>query len=231
MPQRYFLNDQQGLSDQDQHHIRHVMRMKSDDQVIICYQGVCHEATLKLTSDQITWTKKQQLPMIDTLHVTVIQGLPKGSKSDFIAKSASLFGASHLVFVPMQRSIAKLENTAHKLKRLETIAKEASELAHRHNNLAISFETSLKSIDFNSFDAVFLADEQEKTMTLKQAIEPLDKGLNIAFIIGPEGGISHEERHLLQQQNIKAISLGELILPTEYAHLYILSYLSAHYLQ
>jgi 16S rRNA (uracil1498-N3)-methyltransferase len=231
MPQRYFLTDQETLSKQDEHHIRHVMRMKTNDQVIVCYQGICHEATLDISKDMVTYTKGKQLDKQESLKITMIQGLPKGSKTDFIAKSASLFGASHLIFVPMQRSIAKLENTPHKLKRLESISKEASELANRQENMQISFQASLRSIDFSTFDSVFLADENEKTLRLNQAVKSFGKGHNMCFIIGPEGGISEEERQWLQQQNIQSISLGNLIFPTEYAHLYILSYLSAHYLQ
>ena len=230
MPQRYFLETEHTFFKQDLHHIRHVMRMKTDDLIIVCFQGQCYEAKLVVTPDQIQFTKTRPLPNQNQLDVTIIQGQPKGSKIDFIVKSASLFGAKKVIFTHMQRSIGKLENTDHKLKRLSVIAKEASELSHRQLHLEINFEKRLETIDFKAFDIILLADELESNLQLKHALKDFKKDMKIAFIIGPEGGISPQERQMLNALGAISISLGERILPTEYAHLYILSYLSANYL-
>ena len=42
---------------------------------------------------------------------------------------------------------------------------------------------------------------------------------NIAIVIGPEGGISEKEIELLDEKNVKFVSLGKRILRTETAGL------------
>ena len=131
-----------------------------------------------------------------------------------------------IILTPMQRSIAKLENTDNKLKRLSLIAKEAAELAHRFEVPEIKFEKSMSAIDFEVFDLILLADENNKTKTLDQVVPKTINDLKIALIIGPEGGITDAEREMLKNRNAVSISLGNNIIPTEAASLYALSYLS-----
>jgi len=110
---------------------------------------------------------------------------------------------------------------------LQTVSfKEASELAHRFDVPKISFESSLKKIDWTSFDVILLADENEKTMTLPEVLPSVLNTMNIALIIGPEGGIADQERDYLESVGARFVSLGKHILPTELAALYALTYLS-----
>src|SRR5690606_16440842 len=154
------------------------------------------------------------------------QGLPKHPKGEAVCKYATLFGASEIRFVPMVRSISKPDNEANKLKRMELIAKEAAELAHRFDIPKISFETSLKTIDWKSFTHILIADENEKTLTLPNALPSLKTDDHIAIVIGPEGGISDQERTYFESLPAKMVSLGKRILPTELASLYALTYIS-----
>ena len=227
MPQRYFVLENNGsIEGQDAHHIRHVMRMTLGDSIIVCHQGKCFDAVISGIGTQVHYTIKRELLAPTSNHVTLVQGLPKHPKPEFVAKYATIFGVSHLVFVPMNRSIARLENTANKQKRLDAIMKEAAELSHRFDVPSIQFLESIKSLDMNPFQVILLADEAQKDNRLESFYNP-SLHQRIMIIIGPEGGIDPEERKWFIEQGAHPITLGHAILPTEAASLYLLSRLLA----
>jgi 16S rRNA (uracil1498-N3)-methyltransferase len=230
MAQRYFLtkNDfiDKTITTDDKHHIIKVMRMKTSDLIEVCYLKACYLSKVEIYDQKVHFETIRQLEQRRSVDVSLIQGLPKGNKIDIISKYATIFGVSKILFVQMDRSIAKEKNSDNKKRRLHLIAKEAAELAHRFDIPTIEFFKSLKEIDFKAFDLILLADENEKTKMLKDVIKTTDLDLKIALIIGPEGGISDIERVYFNQKNAHIISLGDNILPTEIAAIYALSFIS-----
>lgn len=230
MAQRYFLTkndfDNKIITSDDKHHITRVMRMKTNDQIEVCYLKKCYLSKLTISDQDIRFEIIKNLEKRRSVDVTLIQGLPKGSKLDTICKYATIFGVSKLLFVQMDRSIAKEKNSDNKKRRLHLISKEAAELAHRFDVPNIEFFKSIKEIDFSAFEIILLADENEKTKMLKDVVKTEDLDKKIALIIGPEGGITDGERAFFGQKNAHIISLGDNILPTEIAAIYALSYLS-----
>jgi 16S rRNA (uracil1498-N3)-methyltransferase len=227
MSQRYFLNEKSNfITGQDAHHIKKVMRMTTGEEIIVCYESDCFLVSINVEQEDVYFTIINKLSSKKGVDVTLIQGLPKGSKTETVVKYATMFGASHIVFLEMNRSIAKVDNENSKIKRLSTIAKEAAELSHRFNLPKISFEKKLENIDLNAFDLILLADENHLTTSLEDVIKEEHLTKKIALIIGPEGGITDIERNYLAKHKAIFISLGHLILPTEVASLYALSYLS-----
>lgn len=225
--QRYFVSSlTHEITGPDAHHITKVMRMKSGDEVVVCGLGRCFLVKLKIEDHKVFYTEKEEYKKDLEPKVTLIQGLPKHPKGETVSKYATLFGVSEIKFVPMIRSIAKPDNEANKLKRLELIIKEAAELAHRFDVPSVSFETSLKTIDWKKFSTVLVAYENEKTLTLPIALPNVSYDDHIAIVIGPEGGISDQEIHYFESLQAKMVSLGKRILPTELAALYALTYIS-----
>jgi 16S rRNA (uracil1498-N3)-methyltransferase len=230
MAQRYFLTkfdfEKKSITSEDKHHILKVMRMKSNDLIEVCYLKKCYAAKLIINEQSINYEIVKELVKRRSADVTLIQGLPKGNKIDFISKYATMFGVSNIFFVQMDRSIAKEKNSENKIKRLHLIAKEAAELSHRFDIPDIRFFKSLKDIDFNIFDLILLADENEKNFMIQDVINKQNLDKKIALIIGPEGGITDNERAFFNQKKAYIISLGDNILTTEIASIYPLSYIS-----
>lgn len=225
--QRYFLEKEgHEITGSDVFHITKVMRMKTGDRVIVCYQKQCYEVALNIEDARVFFDVIKPINAQQEPTITLVQGLPKHPKTETIAKYATLFGASHIIFVPMHRSIAKSDNEANKLKRLNAITKEAAELSHRNEVPSVSFIDHLKSIDWHTFSDIILCDENEHTQTLNQTVKDINNQRHYAIIIGPEGGISEAERNYLQSVHAISVSLGHRILPTELASLYPLVYLS-----
>lgn len=230
MAQRYFIDkvafENKHITGEDAHHIIKVMRMKPNDEIIVCFDKSCYTSKIIEIHESVSFEVVKELDKNQVAHVTLIQGLPKGNKIDFVSKYATIYGVSNIIFTEMQRSISKEKNTENKTKRLSTIAKEAAELAHRFDVPDISFFKNLKSINFDLYDFILVADENEKTKTLNDVIKTVDLNKNYAIIIGPEGGITDDERVFFKKQNAYFISLGFNILPTEIASIYALTYFS-----
>jgi len=228
MPQRYFLEENKGLiTGQDAHHIKQVMRMKTGDIIIVCVDATCFEAFITISKDEVSYEIIKKLKNQDTLDITLFQGMPKGNKIEITCKYATMYGVTHLVLVDMKRSIQGGKPSEQKQKRYQMIMKEASELSHRSSIPTLEYIHGLDHVKWDQYDLILLADEDEKTTTLNDAIPDQLKSKKIALIIGPEGGIDLKERVYLKQHNAKLISLGSNILSSEIASLYALSILNS----
>ena len=206
--QRYFLDQMNQIQKDDLHHILNVMRFKAGAEVELCGIDGCFLAKLSIQDKLVSYEMIQLLENNPPLNVTIVQGLPKGDKLDTVVKYATLFQAQSIVFMPMVRSIAKLSNTAHKLERLNKIAKEAAELSKRSTLPNILFIDKLSELNLEG-KTLILLDELEKEKTLKDVyLEATNNALVI--IIGPEGGIDQVERNTLISLGATPISLGIL---------------------
>lgn len=207
--QRYFVPEEGApLTLEDQKHIVKVMRMRSDERIIVCSK-VCYEAVITVNGSEVSYQKTRELPAINKRHCVLIQGLPKHGKVETTIKYAAMIGVTEIILVPMKYSIAKQLPSHQKLTRYQMIAKEASELAHRDDIPAIKVIPKFEDIPITS--QTYLLDEA----TNKQPLD--DKMAPVTLIVGPEGGIHEQERAFLLEKGVKQFSLGPLILSSEIA--------------
>lgn len=225
--QRYILNnDTKTFYDSDIHHITKVMRMKSDDKVIVCLEEQCYLAQLNIESKEVDYVVLEKLETNKTPNITLIQGLIKGNKLDTTIKYSTIFGVKKIILTEFERSISKLKNSDFKIERYFNIAKEAAELAHREMIPEVSVSNDLTKINWDSFDYILVADEEEKERLITDLDLKLIKTKKIAIIIGPEGGISNKEREFFKTINSLKISLGKYIFPAEIAAISLLNTLN-----
>jgi 16S rRNA (uracil1498-N3)-methyltransferase len=224
--QRYFLNEHNQIQAEDIHHIRHVMRMKTNDEVEVCdTTGACFLVKLTVDSTQVSFTI---ITLIETVHktnsITLIQGIGKGDKNEFVVKYATQFGVDTIVFVEMKRSISKMDPLTwdKKKDRYEKIAQESARLSHRNTVPKVVFIESLKHLH-TPFDHAFVAYENDRKTTFLDKIHEIKPNESIALLVGPEGGIDELEMALLKDKRFISVGLGNRILQTEVACLYGLS--------
>lgn len=242
--QRYFIEKENWLDEHitikqdDARHISSVMRMQVDDEIIcvhpngevaICSiqsleKSVVHAIVQQYIEDKV------ELP----INVTIVQGLPKGQKLDFILQKGTELGAYGFQFFTAKRSIVKWEpkKAKQKIQRFEKIVKEAAEQSHRNHMPIIHDVKALDSIlsALTNDDLVLFADEeavQENNFpSLQSHLRNLQHNQHVYVVIGPEGGIDHVEREILLNHGAKAIRLGPRILRTETAAMYVLANIS-----
>ncbi|UOQ86050.1 16S rRNA (uracil(1498)-N(3))-methyltransferase [Gracilibacillus salinarum] len=245
--QRYFIDstrwddNEVKITDEDFHHVVHVMRMQEGDSFIANHPDQS-AARCKITSvdeSQVVAEVEEWLEETKELPVdiTVAQGLPKGDKWELVLQKGTELGAGR--FVPFQaaRSVVKWDTKKQqkKVARWQKIVKEASEQAHRNKVPDIDPVLSVK--DFvklsASYDWKFFAYEetarQHPTVKLHHYFSQIEEGQSVLICIGPEGGFDQDEAITLKENGFQAIRLGPRILRTETAPLYVLASLSYYF--
>lgn len=230
--QQYFISskieiDSLLLLDKKQsHHIKNVMRMKKDDNILISDQNKVYLCRLSDVNDNVTAYAYQEvnndseLPFEINLYLSLI----KQDKWEWAIQKACELGVSRIIPLITKHCVVKAnENISKKLDRYNKIALEACEQAQRLKLVEISMPIKIMDLALASKDINIVAYEKEKDTHI--SLCNFDKNTNV--IIGPEGGFSDEEIEHLTTLGIKSVSLGKRIYRAETAALYALSIIGA----
>lgn len=212
----------------DAHHITNVMRMRINDEVYCCNDGITFIARIKELN-----TKEVILDIIEEIEenkeldcsVTIAQGLVRKEKMEEVIDHITEMGAAKYVPVIMKRSNVKVteDKIDKKLIRLNKIAKEAAEQAHRTKVLEVNSPITFKEFIKLSkqYDLCLVAHVNESNPLYIGDIIKEEK--NILVLVGPEGGIDDTEINELKSNGFKQVHLGKRVLRTEVAPSYIMS--------
>ena len=210
------------MSGRDAEHVQ-VLRMRPGEDMILCDgQGTDYKCRLvKADKEQVEAEVIEvvRCPAEPSVKVTVLCGLPKGDKTDYIIQKCVEAGAHEIMFFNSNRCVAKAGKIENKLERWQRIAEEAAKQSGRGiipqvswlGELAEAFDVAVKK-DL----ALFMYETGER--------EALDKvlrdnaGISTAAIItGPEGGFAPFEAELAKIVGLHICSMGERILRCETA--------------
>ncbi|MCQ6273628.1 16S rRNA (uracil(1498)-N(3))-methyltransferase [Bacillus sp. V3B] len=243
--QRYFAsysteNDCFIVTGEDCHHIAKVMRMKEKDQIICVSEeqrtAVCSIAEIStdfVKAYVIEWKEESvELPV----HVTIVSGLPKGDKLEWIIQKGTELGAAQFIPFTAARSVVKWDEKKadKKVNRWTRIAKEAAEQSHRSLVPEVMHPLNMKALikAGEPYDVKLIAFEEKakegETSVLTRNLQQLKAGSSLLIVFGPEGGLTSEEVEILTKNGYQACGLGPRILRTETAPLYLLSAVSYH---
>ena len=222
------------INGQDVNHIKNVLRKNIGDNIIICDKNKGQDYLCEIFRFQENEVECKILDEISSntesnVEITIYQGIPKADKMEYIIQKAVELGAKSITPTEMKRCIVKLKDTQKKLSRWQKIAEVASKQSGRNKILKINNVENINEIcsEFDQFDLVIVAYEEEKINNLRNELLALKKlgkkNLKIGIVIGPEGGIDKVEVEKLKQNGAKVVTLGKRILRTETASLNILS--------
>ena len=159
--------------------------------------------------------------------ITILQGLPKGDKLEWIVEKATELGATAIVPVETARAVVKLDPARgeKKRERWQRIAEEAARQCRRSDVPAVLAPARLQDAVASLAEGtrVLVLDEEERAVRLGKVLAPLGPEVPLALVIGPEGGLAREEVDALLRRGAVAVSLGKNILRTETAALAALS--------
>lgn len=220
---------------EDVKHIKNVLRKQVGDILEICNQdtGNVYECKIEDLKEQeiITNIIEKSKNIDNRIKVDIYQGLPKSDKMELIIQKSVELGVNEIIPVVMKRCVVKIDSKSEnkKIERWQKIAESAAKQSSRNGIPLIHNIINLKDIiDVkDKYDLVIVCYENEKDNYIKNELlklKELDKKeINIAIVIGPEGGLEEQEVQQLQQNGAKIISLGDRILRTETVALNTLS--------
>lgn len=222
-------NNKITITGKDVNHIKNVLRKKVGDKIIVCKNKdyLCKIVSLNNNIIECKIIQELDTNSESNIKVTIYQGLPKSDKMELIIQKSVELGVFEIVPTEMRRCVAKLKDKQKKIQRWQKISEVASKQCNRNIIPQINNVITLDKIDKNMHDIILVAYENEKKNTLKNELKEIKKtnykDVNIAIVIGPEGGIDETEIEILKQKQAKIVTLGDRILRTETVALNMLS--------
>ncbi len=155
------------------------------------------------------------------LRITLAQGMPKGQKMDYVVEKATELGIARLVPFASERTLGDMARDG-KVERWRRLARSAALQSGRADVMEVrppvAFAELLELC--TTFDLALVPWELAGHVPLRERLPGLLAGKRtVCIVIGPEGGLSHEEARRAEMAGGRLVSLGTRILRTETAGL------------
>ncbi len=240
---RFFVRNEQvkektiEILGEDIKHIKNVLRKQIGDKLEICNQDTkkSYICEIEKLEDKSILTKIiEELKKDDNkISVDIYQGLPKADKMELIIQKSVELGVNAIIPVAMKRCVVKIDpkDEIKKITRWQKIAESAAKQSGRNTIPEVNNIVNIEKITqlIKKYDCVIVAYENEKENTIKHELLKLkekvktNSKIEIAIVIGPEGGLEEKDVELLKQNGAKIVTLGNRILRTETVALNVLS--------
>ena len=210
------------MTGRDAEHVR-VLRLRPGEDMVICDgQGTDYKCRfVKAEKDMVEAEVIEvvKCPAEPSVKASILCGLPKGDKTDYIIQKCVETGADEIIFFHSNRCIAKIDTPQKKLERWQRIAEEAAKQSGRGiipqvkwaGEYADALDIAIKK-DLALF--MYETGEREAFNTVLESNKDIK---TIAIITGPEGGFAPFEADLARITGLKICSMGERILRCETA--------------
>lgn len=230
--QRFFVEENQiniqekaiQIIGEDVNHIKNVLRCKIGEQIEICSKEtnkayLCEISNIK-DIVEVVILKELENNKESTLHINIVQGLPKSDKMELIIQKGTELGVKEFTPLALKRCVVKMDSKDEE-KKISRWQKQAEVAAKQCGRDIIPKVNKLYNINtildlLKDYDLILVAYENEDKNTLRSELKEIkNKNEKIAIIIGPEGGLEETEVNKLKENGAKIITLGNRILRTE----------------
>ncbi|PIE34887.1 16S rRNA (uracil(1498)-N(3))-methyltransferase [candidate division KSB3 bacterium] len=220
-------------------HITKVLRLSKGQHVIV-FDGTGREYRVEIQ----TITRKDVFGLVreeweqkrdSSLHLTLVQGIPKANKMDLIVQKATEVGVTEIIPLNSERSqwgtATKHRQEAKVYQRLERWSRIGIEAAKQSCRTTVPLIRPVVTVEQYldrppAAELKLLLWEEEQHAGLKQILRAQSGAFqSAAVVIGPEGGFSAEEAQQFQRKEYQPVSLGSRILRTETAGIVVLGIL------
>lgn len=212
------------LDKDDLNHIKNVMRMKENNEIIVVYEDMSYICSLN--SDFLSCTIKDVFKSEeDNTPFIVYMPLLCEEKMSFIFQHGTELGITEFVVVMYNNCKYKLKSSDFdkKLKRWSKIVKEASEQSYRIYKPIIEKIITVKDIKDSSNVKLVCSLDKANVNKVNNVLTSKNSSDTMSISFGPEGGLSEKEEDILVSKGFKKVSLGNTVLRTETVPLFIAS--------
>ena len=216
------------LPEQAAAHVTRVLRLRVGDTLTV-FDGRGGEYAAKLASiakREVTVQLGVHL-MIERespLAITLIQGLARGEKMDYIIQKATELGVARIIPVSTMRSVVQLDDdrSDRKWQHWRAVAAAACEQCGRNRLPEILEPCRLEQL-WASDDLPRLRLLLSPHANVGIAGSLIPRPSELAILIGPEGGLDIEEENRAHAAGFRSATLGPRVLRTETAGLAVLA--------
>lgn len=208
------------LSREKAHHIMHVLRMRTGEQITLFnntgveYKSRIIEITKKHT--QLEVLESQQVENESPLSISLCLAIARSQHMDFSIQKAVELGVKNIIPLISEYSNVKIQR-----------GREQNKMAHWQNIIISATEQSGRC-RLTELKEPLLFDEwlMEEAFSERLILHPGSnkslpavklKNSEVTLMIGPEGGFSEQEVEQAEEQGCTPVSLGPRILRTETA--------------
>jgi 16S rRNA (uracil1498-N3)-methyltransferase len=226
MADRYFLphlpeGDQCELQGTEFHHLAHVMRARIGDRLTV-FDGLGTEAGAEIVglsksgiSLRLGVRRRDSLPTEP--EIMLATAVPKVERFRWLVEKATELGVARLI--PLQTARSVVAPGAIKLDKMRQAVIEACKQSGRNRLMEIDPLTSWREFVGTSVRAsrTFVADPTG--LPVPDLAEMRQKRESLLLIVGPEGGLTDDERREAIEAGARPVTLGPRILRIETAAL------------
>lgn len=202
-------------------HLVQVLRMGQGDVLrVFDGRGNEFEARLDAVSKREAWVRLTDaiVPTVESaLHLTLAQSVSKGERMDYTLQKAVELGVAAIQPLLSARSVVRLdaERSDRKLDHWQGVIVSACEQCGRAT--LPTLHPTLRYPDWLAQSAVPTALCLTLDPEAEHSLRDLAPATRIVLLVGPEGGLSADERAQARAAGFKGIRLGPRVLRTETA--------------
>lgn len=209
-------------------HVLRVLRLRRGDALVVFDgSGTDYDAEIAdLARDELTVRvgAGRTVAAESPLAITLLQGVCRGPRMDTVIQKATELGVARIQPVLAARSVVRVdeEKAGRKQEHWQRVAIAAAEQSGRSRIPLVAEPRTFEQIvpAEGDFAARYLLDPNGERLGV--GVTPASP---LALLIGPEGGLTDEERRLAVDFGYRAVRLGPRILRTETAPLAALAVL------
>ena len=212
-------------------HLLRVLRLQVGDACVL-FNGDGHDYAARITSigkreARAAIAASRRIDNESPLRITLLQGIARGEKMDWILQKATELGVARIVPLVSERTEVKLgaERAERRLAHWQAVIASACEQCGRNR-----LPELLEPVRLANWAAA-VADEGGLRLALDPrgdvAVRDLPVVRAATLAVGPEGGLSEQDLATLQHAGFRGLRLGPRILRTETAGLAALASLQA----
>ena len=206
----------------DAEHVK-VLRLRPGEDVTVCDgEGTDYKCRLVMADKEqaeVEVLEVVRCPAEPSVKVTVLCGLPKGDKTEYIIQKCVEAGAHEILFFQSQRCIARPDAPEKKLERWQRISEEAAKQSGRGIIPKVDWlgeYAEALNVAVQKDLGLFLYETGQRE-SLNAVLESHKQIETLALITGPEGGFAPFEADLARITGLHLCSMGERILRCETA--------------
>jgi len=200
-------------------HLSVVLRARVGQQLeIVAGESPRSGRVISVTPDRVEFELGEELPQAGSPRITLLMAVFKFDRMEWAIEKCTELGVQRIVPMIARRTDSHLVHASVKrVERWQRIVQQAAEQSRRKAATIIEAPVKLSAAAQMTAGTRILLSENERQLSLKDALATHSPAEELLLACGPEGGWSEEELAVFSKSGWTSASLGNTILRAETA--------------